>query len=128
MKSAFWKTDWFPDPGRPRRLVSTAERPAANLERKAYDLGVQATSRNASDRSRSSPSTTPASATSGAGPGRAGARQMTDLLAGAGEGAVSTVFFSEAQVDPGYAYVTRLLELPAAKRPAQPGWRRSWRC
>src|SRR3954471_21914443 len=53
MKSAFWKTDWFLGTvvvlavllfNRFRDLVPS-------LERKAYDLGVQATSRNASDKS-----------------------------------------------------------------------------
>src|SRR5688572_3980247 len=119
MKSAFWKTDWFLG-----TLVVLAVLAfnkwsdlLPSLERKAYDLGVQATSRNASDRIAVIAIDDTSIANIGRWPwSREVHAKMTDLLAGAkAKVIVNTVFFSEAQVDPGYAYVTKLLDLPAAK-------------
>jgi CHASE2 domain-containing sensor protein/tRNA A-37 threonylcarbamoyl transferase component Bud32 len=119
MKSAFWKTDWFLG-----TLVVVAVLAfnkwsdlLPSLERKAYDLGVQATSRSASDKIAVIAIDDTSIGNIGRWPwSREVHAKMTDLLAGAkAKVIVNTVFFSEAQVDPGYAYVTRLLELPAAK-------------
>jgi eukaryotic-like serine/threonine-protein kinase len=119
MKSAFWKTDWFLG-----TLVVLAVFAFSkwsdllpSLERKAYDLGVQATSRNASDRIAVIAIDDTSIANIGRWPwSREVHAKMTDLLAGAkAKVIVNTVFFSEAQVDPGYAYVAKLLDLPASK-------------
>jgi len=119
MKSAFWKTDWFLG-----TLVVLAVLAfnrfsdlIPSLERKAYDLGVQATSRSASDRIAVIAIDDTSIANIGRWPwSREVHAKMTELLAGAKAKVIgNTVFFSEAQVDPGYAYVNKLLELPAAK-------------
>src|SRR5262245_24903124 len=119
MKSAFWKTDWFL--GAVVVLAVLAFNRFSDLmpslERKAYDLGVQATSRNASDKIAVIAIDDTSIANIGRWPwSREVHAKMTDLLAAAkAKVIVNTVFFSEAQVDPGYAYVTKLLDLPAAK-------------
>jgi serine/threonine-protein kinase len=119
MKSAFWKTDWFLG-----ALVVLAVLAfnrfsdlIPSLERKAYDLGVQATSRSASDRIAVIAIDDTSIANIGRWPwSREVHAKMTELLTGAKAKVIgNTVFFSEAQVDPGYAYVSKLLDLPAAK-------------
>jgi len=107
MKSAFWKTDWFLG-----TLVVLAvlvfnrwSDLLPSLERKAYDLGVQATSRAASDKIAVIAIDDTSIGNIGRWPwSREVHAKMTDLLAGAkAKVIVNTVFFSEAQVDPGYA-------------------------
>jgi serine/threonine-protein kinase len=119
MKSAFWKTDWFL--GAVVVLAVLAFNRFSDLlpslERKAYDLGVQATSRTPSDKIAVIAIDDTSIANIGRWPwSREVHAKMTELLAGAkAKVIVNTVFFSEAQVDPGYAYVSKLLDLPAAK-------------
>jgi len=113
-KGGFWKTDWFLGV-----LVTGVMLIAANgdlvrgLERKAYDLGVQASSRNPLERIAVIAIDDASIANLGRWPWpRDRHAKMTDLLA-AGKAKViaNTAFFFEPQIDPGYAYVTRLLEL-----------------
>jgi CHASE2 domain-containing sensor protein/tRNA A-37 threonylcarbamoyl transferase component Bud32 len=121
MKSGFWKTDWF------FGLVVVAvvlvfhqtSNLIANLEQKAYDLGVQATARTPSDRVAVIAIDDVSIANIGRWPwSREVHARMTDLLAAAKAKAIgNTVFFSEPQIDPGYVYVTKLLDL--AGRPAE---------
>jgi serine/threonine-protein kinase len=121
MKSGFWKTDWF------FGLVVVAvvlvfhqtSNLIANLEQKAYDLGVQATSRTPSERVAVIAIDDVSIANIGRWPwSREVHARMTDLLAGAKAKAIgNTVFFSEPQIDPGYVYVTKLLDL--VSRPAE---------
>ena len=121
MKSAFWKTDWF------FGLVVVvavlvfhqASDLIANLEQKAYDLGVQASSRTPSDRIAVIAIDDTSIANIGRWPwSREVHARMTDLLAGAKAKVIgNTVFFSEAQVDPGYVYVTKLLDVAARAQP-----------
>ena len=110
-KAGFWKTDWFLG-----LAVSCVMLGAANsdlirsLERKAYDLGVQATTRVPLDRVVVIAIDDVSIANLGRWPWpRDRMAKMTDLLA-AGKAKViaNTVFFFEPQIDPGYAYVTRL--------------------
>ncbi|MDA8107165.1 MAG: serine/threonine-protein kinase [Betaproteobacteria bacterium] len=119
-KSGFWKSDWFLGlvvvvlmafAGRSDLLQS--------LERKAYDVGVQATSRAPSDKIAVIAIDDASIANIGRWPWpRDVHARMTDLLAAAGAKVIAnTVFFSEPQVDPGYAYIVKLLEL-AEKRSA----------
>jgi serine/threonine-protein kinase len=121
MKSGFWKTDWFLGAvvvvvvllfNRFSDLVPS-------LERKAYDLGVQATSRTPSSQIAVIAIDDTSIANIGRWPwSREVHAKMTDLLAGAKAKVIgNTVFFSEAQVDPGYVYITKLLDV-VQKQPA----------
>src|SRR3954471_383398 len=130
MKSAFWKTDWF------LGLVvvvfmlfAGASDLLQSLERKAYDMGVQATSRTPSDKIAVIAIDDTSIANIGRWPwSRDVHAKMTDLLAGAKAKVIGNlVFFTEPQLDPGYGYVTKLLDLathnsaaPAGGAPADP--------
>jgi len=113
-KAGFWKTDWFLG-----LVVSSAMLVAANgdlvrsLERKAYDLGVQASSRKPLDRVAVIAIDDASIANLGRWPWpRDRHAKMTDLLvAGQAKVIANTTFFFEPQIDPGYTYVTRLLGL-----------------
>ena len=122
MKSGFWKSDWF------LGLVVVALVYFASggdllqsLERKAYDMGVQATSRSPSDKIAVIAIDDLSLANIGRWPWpRDKLAKMVDLLAGANAKViVNTVLLSEAQVDPGYQYIQRLLEI--AQRTAPEG-------
>jgi CHASE2 domain-containing sensor protein len=119
MKSAFWKTDWFLGTVVVLAvlLFNRFSDLIPSLERKAYDLGVQATSRSASDKIAVIAIDDTSIRNIGRWPwSREVHAKMTDLLAGAkAKVVVNTVFFSEPQVDAGYGYVAKLLEMPAAK-------------
>ena len=113
-KAGFWKTDWFLG-----LLVTVVMLFAGNsdlirsLERKAYDLGVQASSRTPLDRVAVIAIDDVSIANLGRWPWpRDRHAKMTDMLA-AGKAKViaNTIFFFEPQIDPGYTYVTRLLDL-----------------
>ncbi len=114
MKSSFWKTDWF------LGLVVVVLMALAggsdllqSLERKAYDMGVQATSRPASDKIAVIAIDDTSIANIGRWPwSRDVHAKMTDLLAGAKVKVIGNlVFFTEPQIDPGYQYITKLLEI-----------------
>ncbi|HZX33032.1 MAG TPA: CHASE2 domain-containing protein, partial [Rhodocyclaceae bacterium] len=113
-KGGFWKTDWF------LGVVVTAVMLAASgidliqsLERKAYDLGVQASSRTPSDKIAVIAIDDQSIANLGRWPwSRELHAKMTDLLAGAQAKVIgNTIFFSEPQVDAGYGYITKLLDI-----------------
>src|SRR3954466_15015519 len=119
MKSAFWKTDWFLGTVVVLAvlLFNRFSDLVPSLERKAYDLGVQATSRSPSDKIAVIAIDDTSILNIGRWPwSREVHAKMTDLLAGAkAKVVVNTVFFSEPQVDARYGYDTKLLDLPAAK-------------
>ncbi len=83
------------------------------LERKAYDLGVQAATRHPSDKIAVIAIDDQSIANLGRWPwSRELHARMVDLLAGAGAKTIGyTVFFSEPQRDPGYDYILKLSEL-----------------
>jgi serine/threonine-protein kinase len=113
-KTGFWKTDWFLS-----LVVSLVMIVAAgsdlmrSLERKAYDLGVQASSRTPLERVAVIAIDDASIANLGRWPWpRDRQAKMIDLLAdGKAKVVANTVFFFEPQIDPGYTYVTRLLDL-----------------
>jgi len=125
MRSAFWKSDWF------LGLVVVVLMLLAgggdlmqSLERKAYDLGVQSSSRTPSDRIAVIAIDDTSIANIGRWPwSREVHARMTDLLAGAKAKVVAyTLFLFEPQIDPGYQYITKLLELASrADLNAPPG-------
>ena len=121
MKAGLWKTDWFL--GAVVVLVVLVFNRSSDLipslEQKAYDLGMQSTSRLPSDKVAVIAIDDTSIANIGRWPwSREIHARMTDLLAGAKTKVIAnTVFFSEQQVDPGYVYITKLLDLAAAPTP-----------
>jgi serine/threonine-protein kinase len=116
MKSGVLKSDWF------LGLVVVVLMLFAggsdllqSLERKAYDMGVQASARTPSDKIAVIAIDDTSIANIGRWPwSREVHAKLADLLAGAKTKVVAnTVFLFEAQIDPGYPYITRLLELAA---------------
>jgi eukaryotic-like serine/threonine-protein kinase len=123
MKAAFWKTDWF------LGLVVVVAMLFAgggdllqSLERKAYDLGVQATSRAPSERIAVIAIDDTSIANIGRWPwSREVHARMADLLAQAKAKVVAnTLLLFEPQIDSGYQYITKLLEIAARADPAAP--------
>jgi CHASE2 domain-containing sensor protein/tRNA A-37 threonylcarbamoyl transferase component Bud32 len=118
MRSAFWKSDWF------LGLVVVVAVLAFSrfsdlipgLERKAYDLGLAATSRAPSDRVAVIAIDETSLDNIGRWPwSRDALAGMTDKLAAAKAKVIANaVLFSEAQADPGYQYITKLLQLAEA--------------
>jgi eukaryotic-like serine/threonine-protein kinase len=122
MKSGFWKTDWFLGlTVVVLMLFAGGSDLLQSLERKAYDMGVQASSRPPSDKIAVIAIDDTSIANIGRWPwSRDVHARMTDLLAAAKPKAIGNlVFFTEPQLDPGYQYITRLLDL--ANRPAPEG-------
>ena len=123
MKSGFWKTDWF------LGLVVVVLMLFAggsdllqSLERKAYDMGVQASSRVPSDKVAVIAIDDTSIANIGRWPwSREVHAAMTDKLALARAKVIAnTVFLFEPQIDPGYQYITKLLALAARAAAAPP--------
>ena len=125
-KAGFWKSDWFLGVlvvvcvvlfNRVSDLIPS-------LERKAYDLGVVATSRTPSDKIAVIAIDEQSLANLGRWPWSRGVlAKMTDILSAAKAKVIAyTVLFSEPQTDPGYVYVTKLLDLTGAgaQAPAAP--------
>ncbi len=119
-KLSFWKADWFLGLIVVAvMLVATRGDLIQSLERKAYDLGVQAASRAPSDRIAVITIDDASIANIGRWPwSRDVHAKMIDLLAGAKAKVIAnTTFFFEPQRDAGLAYVEKLLalqkELPA---------------
>ena len=115
-KRAFWKADWF--------LVLTVAIVLffmgggdliQSLERKAYDLGVRASSRNPSEKIAVIAIDDQSIDNIGRWPwSREVHAKMIDLLAGAKAKVIgNTVFFSEPQIDPGLVYINKLAQLYA---------------
>ncbi len=113
-KLSFWKADWFLG-----LIVAVVMLMAArgdliqSLERKAYDLGVQAASRASSDRIAVIAIDDSSIANIGRWPwSRDVHARMVDLLAGAKAKVIAnTTFFFEPQRDAGLAYIEKLLNL-----------------
>ena len=119
MKSGFWKSDWFL--GLALALLvffASGSDLLQSLERTAYDMGVQASSRTPSDRVAVIAIDDESIANIGRWPWpRDVHAKMIDLLAAAKAKVIGySVFFSEPQIDPGYRYIPQLLEL--ARKPA----------
>lgn len=119
--TAFWKSDRFL--GIALTLVMLAAAGSdllQGLERKAYDWGVQLSRKAPSEQVAVIAIDDQSIANLGRWPWpRDLHARMTDLLAGARAKVIgNTVLFSEAQRDPGHAYITRLLELVREKQAA----------
>ena len=113
-KSGFWRSDWFLGViVALLMLVASTSSLVQSLERKAYDMGVQASSRIPSERIAVIAIDDQSIANLGRWPwSRERHAKMTDLLAAAQVKVIgNSVFFSEPQLDPGYAYVTKLIEV-----------------
>lgn len=117
MKLSFWKADWFLG-----LLIALAFLFAArsdllqSLERKAYDLGVQASSRIPSDQIAVIAIDEQSIANLGRWPWpRDVHARMIDILSTAHAKVVgNTILFLEPQKDPGLRYIDRLLQFYAA--------------
>ena len=123
MKSGFWKTDWFF--GLVVALVlllGSNSDLLQSLERKAYDMGVMASSRAPLDRIAIIAIDDASIANLGRWPwSREIHAKMTDILAGAKPKVIgNTVYFFEPQVDPGYQYIVKLLAAAGGNAPAAP--------
>ena len=116
-KFDFWKTDWALGVAVVIviALFNRVSDLVPSLERKAYDLGVIATSRAPSDKIAVIAIDEASIRSIGRWPWpRDVQAKMVDLLAGAKARVIgSTILLSEPQVDPGYQYVTQLQELAA---------------
>lgn len=116
MKKTFWKSDWFA--GLVISLLFLFAGGSAilqSLERKAYDLGVEASSRNPGDKIAIIAIDDQSIANIGRWPwSREVHAKMIDLLAGAHAKVIgNTVFFIEPQIDPGLSYINKLAEVVA---------------
>jgi len=121
LKAGFWRADWFL--GVVVMLVvlfASGSDLLQSLERKAYDMGVLASSRAPSERIAVIAIDDASIANIGRWPwSREVHAKMTDLLTAAKAKVIgNTVFFSEPQLDPGYKYITRLLEQVQKSQPA----------
>jgi serine/threonine-protein kinase len=114
-KAGFWKSDWFLGLAVVIFVVlfNRLSDLVASLERKAYDLGVVATSRTPLDKIAVIAIDEQSLANLGRWPwSRDVLAKMTDSLSGAKAKVIAyTVLFSEPQIDPGYTYVIKLLEM-----------------
>jgi serine/threonine-protein kinase len=123
-KAKFWKTDWFLGVAVVISVVlfSRLSDLIPSLERKAYDLGVVATSRTPSDKIAVIAIDEQSLANLGRWPwSRDVLAKMTDNLSAAKAKVIAyTVLFSEPQVDAGYTYVAKLLEMTGAGSSAEP--------
>ncbi len=120
-KTGFWKTDGFLGVAVSLvMLLAGSSDLLRSLERKAYDLGVQASHRAPLERVAIIAIDDASIANLGRWPWpRERMARLIDLLTEGGARVVaSTVFFFEPQTDPGYAYVTRLREVQQQLPPA----------
>ena len=105
LTAGFWRTDWFLCVVVALVMLSVAGSDLMqSLERKAYDMGVLASSRAPSDRIAVIAIDDESIANIGRWPwSREVHAKMTDFLVGARAKVIgNTVFFSEPQLDPGY--------------------------
>ena len=126
-KAGFWKTDWFLGVVVVVCLVvfNRTSDLIPSLERKAYDLGVVATSRTPLDKIAIIAIDDQSLANLGRWPwSREVLARLTDSLSAAKAKVVAyTVLFSEPQTDAGYTYIIKLLGMVgegAAIAPAAP--------
>src|SRR5216684_379648 len=112
-KASFWRKDWFLGLGVSLVMLAAGGTQLIEaLERFAYDWGVRASARTPSDKISVIAIDKRSIDNSGRWPwSREVHAKMIESLASAKPKVVGyTVFFSEPQVDPGLAYVNRLLE------------------
>ena len=123
MKSGFWKTDWFLGVIVlvVFALFSRLSDLVPSLERKAYDLGVRATSREPAKNIAIIAIDEESLDKIGRWPwSRDVLAKMTDQLSAAKARVIAnTILLSEPQIDAGYQYITKLLEI-ASKTGGQP--------
>src|SRR2546430_14513933 len=127
-KAGFWKEDWFLCLGVSLVMLATGGTELIEaLERFAYDWGVRASARTPSDRISVIAIDKRSIDNLGRWPwSRDIHAKMIESLANAKAKVIGyTVFFSEPQLDPGLAYVNRLLEayqrlVPANTDPSAP--------
>src|SRR6267378_2099596 len=129
-KASFWRKDWFLGLGVSLVLLvasGTQLQPIEGLERFAYDWGVRASARTPSDKISVIAIDKRSIDNIGRWPwSRDIHAKMIESLANAKAKVIGyTVFFSEPQLDPGLAYVNRLLEVyqrlvPANAKPRAP--------
>ena len=122
MKSGFWKTDWFFGlvVALAILLVSHSDL-LQSLERKAYDIGVTSSSRSPLDRIAIIAIDDVSVAHLGRWPwSRDIHAKMADILTEAKAKVVgTTVLFTEPQIDPGYQYILKLIELAGGTTTAE---------
>ena len=116
IKGDFWKSDWFL--GVVIAVVFLFAKGGdllQSLERKAYDLGVKASSKNPNEKIAIIAIDDQSINNIGRWPwSRDIHAQMADLLAGAKAKVIgNTVFFFEPQQDPGLLYINKLLDMYA---------------
>ncbi|MBI2296334.1 MAG: CHASE2 domain-containing protein [Betaproteobacteria bacterium] len=119
----FWRSDWFLGVVVAVVLLGFSGGDLIqSLERKAYDLGLQAATRAPSDRIAVIAIDDQSIANIGRWPwSREVHAKMTDILAGAKAKVIaSSTFFFEPQIDSGLAYVNRLLEIYNRNVPRPP--------
>jgi serine/threonine-protein kinase len=114
VSKTFWKTDWFI--GVVVSLVmlfAGGSDLLQSLERKAYDLGVGAVSRAPSEKIAVIAIDKQSVDNLGRWPWsrEVHAKMIDGLTAAKAKVIASTVFFSEPQIDPGLAYINKLIEL-----------------
>ena len=114
MKSGFWKKDWFLSLVVTLVLLFTGGSDLIqSLERTAYDWGVRATSRTPSDKVVVIAIDDASIRNIGRWPwSRDVHARLTDALSKAKAKVIGNiVFFSEPQVDPGFGYIGKLIEI-----------------
>lgn len=116
MKKNFWKSDWFA--GLILALLFlffSGGDFLQSIERKAYDWGVQSSSRAPGDKIAIIAIDDQSIANIGRWPwSRDVHAKMIDILAGAHVKVIgNTVFFSEPQLDPGFKYINKISEFVA---------------
>ncbi len=124
MKSGFWKKDWFL--GLTVSLVlllAGGGQLIQSLERSAYDWGVRASNRTASDKVVVIAIDDSSIRNIGRWPwSREVHAKMTDMLTlGRAKVIGNLVYFSEPQVDAGLAYINKLLEIFGGYAPGADG-------
>jgi CHASE2 domain-containing sensor protein/tRNA A-37 threonylcarbamoyl transferase component Bud32 len=124
-KLDFWRSDWFLGVivVVVIALFNRASDLIPSLERKAYDVGVIATSRVPLDRIAVIGIDDQSLANIGRWPwSRDVLARMTDRLSEAKPKVIAyAVLFSEAQIDQGYSYITQLLDMAGKGAPADAG-------
>jgi serine/threonine-protein kinase len=120
----FWKSDWFLGVAVVIviALFNRLSDLIPSLERKAYDLGVTATARAPSDKVTVIAIDDQSLGNIGRWPwSREVLAKMTDKLTEAKAKVIGyTVLFAEPQIDPGYVYITKLLDLAEKSAAPQP--------
>jgi serine/threonine-protein kinase len=114
VSKTFWKTDWFLGVIVSLiMLVAGGGELLQSLERKAYDLGVGAVSREPSDRIAVIAIDKQSIDNLGRWPWsrEVHAKMVEGLAAAKTKVIASTIFFSEPQIDPGLAYISKLIEI-----------------